>query len=40
MTENEIVLIETIKNHSEPEQAMLIAIEIISDFLKQPESFE
>lgn len=40
MTENEIVLIETIRNHPDPEQAMLIAIEIISDFLKQLESFE
>ena len=40
MTENEIVLLEIIKNHSNPEQAMLIAINIISDFLKQPESFE
>lgn len=40
MTENEIELIETIKNHSNPEEAMLIAIQIISDYLKQPESFE
>jgi hypothetical protein len=40
MTENEIELIETIKNHSNPEEAILIAIQIISDYLKQPESFE
>ena len=40
MTENEIMLLDTIKNHPHPEQAMLIAIEIISDFLKQPESSE
>ena len=40
MTENEKVLIETIKNHSDPEQAMLVAIKIISDFLKQLESSE
>lgn len=40
MTENELKLLETIKNHPNPEQAILIAIEIISDFLKQPESFE
>lgn len=40
MTENEIMLLDTIKNHPNPEQAMLIAIEIISDFLKQPESSE
>lgn len=40
MTENEIMLLDTIKNHPNPEQALLTAIEIISDFLKQPESFE
>ena len=40
MTENEMMLIETIKNHSNPEEAILIAIQIISDFLKQFESSE
>lgn len=40
MTENETALIETIRNHPDPEQAILIAVEIISDFLKQLESFE
>ena len=40
MTENETLLIEMIKNHPNPEQAMLIAIDIILDFLKQLESFE
>ena len=40
MTENEIILLDSIMTHPDPEQALLIAIEIISDFLKQPESFE
>lgn len=40
MTENEMMLLETIKNHSNPEEAILIAIQIISDFLKQLESSE
>ena len=40
MTDNELELLELIKNQPNPEQAILIAIEIISDFLKQPESFE
>jgi hypothetical protein len=40
MTENEIMLIETVMNHPGPENAIVIAIEIISNFLKQPESFE
>lgn len=40
MTNNETMLLDTIKNHPNPEQALLLAIEIISDFLKQPESSE
>jgi hypothetical protein len=40
MTENEIMLIEAIRNHPNPENAIVIAIEIISNFLKQSESFE
>lgn len=40
MTKNEIMLIETIRNHPDPENALAIAIKIISNFLKQPESFE
>ena len=38
MTENEIMLLDTIKNHPNPEQAMLIAVEIILSFLNHPES--
>ena len=38
MTENEIKLLETIKNHSNPEQAMLTAIEIILSYLNHHES--
>ena len=38
MTENEIKLIEMIRNHPHPEQALLIAIEIICKHLKQFES--
>lgn len=36
MTENEIELIEMIRNNPNPEQALVTAIEIIIDFLKQP----
>ena len=40
MSENEIALIEMIRNHPNPEQAFYIAVEIITDYLKQLESFE
>lgn len=40
MTENEKVLIETIRNQADPTQAMITAMGIISDYLTQPESFE
>ena len=40
MTENEIKLIEIIRNHSNPEQALLIAIEIICKHLEQFESHQ
>jgi hypothetical protein len=39
MTANEIKLIEMIRNHKNPEQALSLAVEIILDFLTQPESF-
>ena len=39
MTEYESKLIELIRNHPNPERAMLIAIEIISKFIAQPELF-
>ena len=35
MTDLEIVLLDLLRNHTDPEQAMIIAIKIISDFLKQ-----
>ena len=40
MAENEIKLIEMIRNHSHPEQALLIAIEIICKHLEQFESHQ
>lgn len=40
MTENETELIETIRNHKDPEKALLVAIEIIVDFLNHHESTE
>jgi hypothetical protein len=38
MTENEITLIRLIRNNKVPEQAILIAIEIILLFLKSAET--
>lgn len=40
MTANEIKLIEMIRNHKNPEQALSLAVKIILDCLKQLESFE
>ena len=40
MTENEMKLIEVIRESSDPEKALVTAIEIILRFLEQPESFE
>lgn len=40
MSDDEIMLIEIIRNHPNPEEAMVIAIEIIRLYLEQPESFE
>lgn len=40
MTENETELIELIRNNENPEQALLIAIDIIIDFLNHHESVE
>lgn len=37
MTKNESMLIETIRNHPKPEQAMIKAVEIIVEYLKQNE---
>ena len=38
MTENEIRLVNLIRNHPDPEQALLIAIDIICKHLEQFES--
>jgi hypothetical protein len=40
MTENEIKLLEVIRNSTDPKKAILTAIEIILEFLEQPQSFE
>lgn len=40
MTNNEKILIETIRTSSNPEQALMVAFEIITNYLKQPVSFE
>jgi hypothetical protein len=40
MTENEIMLLNLIRNHPNPEQALLIAIEIICKHLEQFESHQ
>jgi hypothetical protein len=40
MSENEIMLIEMIRNHPNPDEALITAIEVIIDYLKQLESFE
>lgn len=40
MTENETTLIDKIMKHNNPERALLVAIEIIADFLIHHESTE
>lgn len=40
MTANEIKLIEMIRNHENPEQALSLAVKIILDYFEQPEVFE
>lgn len=40
MSENEIELIRMIRENDNPEQAALTAIEVILNYLRQPESFE
>lgn len=40
MTENEKTLIETIRNHPNPEQAMIKAVEIIIAHLKKNEEVQ
>ena len=40
MTENERELIKLIRENDNPEQAVLVAIEVILEYLTQPGSFE
>ena len=40
MTDNEKKLIQIIRDHKHPEQALITAIETILDFAKQPQSSE
>ena len=40
MTKNETRLLDIIRNHENPTEAITIAIGIISAFLAQPQSFE
>lgn len=40
MTENEIKLIELIRENDNPEQAIITAVETILSFLEQPGPFE
>ena len=40
MTDNELKLIELIRDHNNPEEAIVTAVNIITSFLEQPQSFE
>ena len=40
MSTHEIELLKIIRESKNPEQAVLTAIEIITEYLRQPESFE
>lgn len=40
MTNNEIELLNVIRESDNPEQAIIIAIDVILSYLKQHESFE
>ena len=40
MSNNEIELINMIRENDNPEQAAMVAIDIILKYLRQPESFE
>jgi len=40
MSENEIILLDIIRKNENPKQALITAIEIITKYLEQPESFE
>ncbi len=38
MTENEMKLLEMIRKNDNPEQALLVAVKVIADFLNRPVS--
>ena len=40
MTQNELKLLNIIRENDNPEQALITAIELIIKYLEQPESFE
>ena len=40
MTENTIQLLDKICNTDNPEQALLVAIKVVTDFLNRPEASE
>ena len=40
MSETELKLLSMIRNHDNPGQALLTAVELIIKYLEQPESFE
>jgi hypothetical protein len=40
MTENELKLIELIRENDNPDEAIVTAVNIITSFLEQPQSFE
>lgn len=40
MTDNEIQLLSMVRDHDNPEQAVMTAIDIILKYLTLPESFE
>lgn len=39
MTEREIRLVNLVNEHDNPEQAIMVAIQVICDYLKQSQSF-
>lgn len=40
MSKNETELIDMVRENDNPEQAMMIAVDIILEYLRRPESFE
>ena len=40
MTDNEIILINIIRENENPEKALAVSLELILKYLERPESFE